>query len=145
MIRRKTRGVAVLAATTAVLLGTSVAANAASGTWSSGGISGVHAQGSWKTEYSKLYFSGYLRDTACDGNPVKLEIRFSEIIGGVPFWYRSETVTNYTGCGTNKNFSYNTYQPGKKISVAVKECKIGGGLGSIDSCSSWATVVTTTV
>ena len=108
MTRFVRRGAAVLAGTAAALLASVSAANAASGTWSSGGISGVHAQGSWKTEYSKLYFSGYVRDTACDGNPVKLEIRFSQIIKGVPFWYRSETVTNYNGWGTNPHFSYNT-------------------------------------
>lgn len=146
MIRGKRRIVAVVAGSAAILLASATAANAASGTWSSSGITGVHAQGSWKTEYSKLYFSGYVKDTSCDGNPVKLEIRFNERLpGGLYYWYRGETVTNYGGCGTSKSFSFNTYQPGKTIQVTVKECLIGGGVGSIDSCSPRYPVVNTSV
>lgn len=122
-------------------------ASAASGTWSSSGVTGVHAQGSWKTEFSKIYFEGYVRDTSCDGHGVYLNIAFmrSDVPGLPAGTYRRETVTNTGGCNTNKSFSFNSYQPGRKISIAVQECvKDAGFLGS-DKCSSFNTVVTTNV
>jgi hypothetical protein len=135
---------AVLGAATALLLVTASAAHADdNGTWSSSGEAGVHAQGSWKTELSKIYFSGYVRDTACDGNRTKLEISFTRYILQIPEPYRRETVTNTSGCGTNKNFSYNSYQPGKRVTIHVKECVIKDN--APDDCSRSYQVVDTHV
>lgn len=142
---KKTRALAVLAAaSTAILIGATTA-DAASGTWSSGGKTGVHAQGSWKTQYSKLYISGYVKDTACDKHAVSLKITFSEYVAaGLYAKYRTETVTNNGGCGSSKSFSYNTYKPGKKILVNVAECIVDGGVGGIDSCTG-SNVINTNV
>ncbi len=136
MMIRTRRGIAVVAMAASALMVGATAANAASGTWSSSGKTGVHAQGTWKTEYSKLYISGYVKDTACDGHAVSLKITFSEYYAaGLYGKYRTETVTNNGGCGSSKSFSYNTYKPGKTILVNVSECIVDGGLGSIDSCT----------
>ena len=134
------RSLSTLAAAAGAIVLTTSPAAAASGTWASGGVSGVHAQGTWKTEYSRLYFSGYVRDTSCDGRNVKLKVEFSTVHAGVPIGYRSETVTNTSGCGTNRSFNYRTYTPGLQTQVRIKECIIK----TIDTCSSWALVASAT-
>lgn len=139
---RRARG--VVAATGVLVAVAALPAHAASGTWSSGGVTGVHAQGSWKTQYSKLYFSGYVKDTACDGHNVKLKITFVDVTYKVPVPYRDETKYNTSGCGSSALFSYNTYVPGHKISVQVKECVVDGGKLGADLCGPTATVLTTT-
>lgn len=145
MDRRALKRMTQITAGAAVMLGlAAMPAHAASGTWSSGGVTGVHAQGTWKTEYSKFYFSGYVKDTACDGRNVKLNIRFVDNFGSVPVTYRSETKYNTSGCGTSANFSYNSYVPGHNISIRVQECVIGGGTLGTDRCGSWATVANAT-
>lgn len=146
LFRNIWRTLAIFLIAPAVALTMAGTAQAATGTWSSGGKSGVHAQGSWKTENSKLYISGYLRDTACDGKNVKIELVFIDV-QPFPFGrpYRYETVVNSTGCGTNKNFSYNTYRPTQKTRISIKECIINGGrLPGVDSCGPLYTVVEAT-
>ena len=95
LFRNIWRTLAIFLIAPATALAMAGTAQAASGTWSSGGKSGVHAQGSWKTENSKLYISGYLRDTACDGKNVKIELVFVDA-RPFPFGYpyRYETVVN---------------------------------------------------
>lgn len=134
------RSLSAVAAAASVVALSTVPAAAASGTWSSAGVSGVHAQGTWKTEYSRLYFSGYVRDTSCDGRNVKLQITFWTVTAGIPIQYRRETVNNTSGCGTSRSFSYNTYQPGTKTEVTIKECVIK----AIDACGGSGPVVSTT-
>lgn len=136
-----TRSFGVLASSAALILAAGTAAHADdNGTWSSAGVAGVHAQGTWKTENSKIYFSGYVRDTACDGHNTKLEITFVRmILPQIPEPYRRETVKNTSGCNTNQTFSFNSYQPGKNVRINVRECVIVNN-GS-DDCSGNPTVV----
>lgn len=51
-------------------------------TWARRRLSHVYAQGTWKTEYSRLYFSGYVRDTSCDGRNVEIEARLYTVYAG---------------------------------------------------------------
>ncbi len=137
------RTVLAAAAAAVLVLAAASSAHAASGTWSSGGQAGVHAQGSWETKLSKIYFSGYVRDTACDGHSVKINISFQHDIAGLPSGYRTETVTNTLGCNQNKSFSFNSYQPGQTVSIAVQECVVYAS--APDHCSSFHRVVRTQV
>lgn len=133
-----TRSAGVLAGSAALIVAIPAAAQAADGTWSTSGQAGVHAQGTWKTENSKIYFEGYVRDTACDGKNTSMTINFARWHWQFPEPYRNETVKNTSGCNTNQHFSFNSYQPGKTVDITVKEC-VG------DDCSHAARVVRTDV
>lgn len=120
----------------AALSGAPSAAADAHGSWSSYGVAGVHAQGEWKVQYSRLYFWGYVRDTACDANAVSLELAFSRSYGKIPGGgYRSEKVTHRGGCNKQTNFSFNTAYTGN-ARVVVWECvvdeKCSGGNVAVD-------------
>ncbi len=136
--REVARAVVLVMAAPILALGVGVTPAQAdsSGTWSTFGKSGVHAQGTWATKFSRLYISGYVRDTACDGHGVKIVLRFT-VADPAPFYrlYRQEEVRNTAGgCGTQTSFSFNTGQGGK-IRVGGSECIINGGVGNVDSCA----------
>ncbi|MFZ5896924.1 MAG: hypothetical protein ACOY0T_38055 [Myxococcota bacterium] len=112
-----------------VLLSASALAEAqAARTWSTNGITGVHAQGSTWTSNSWINIKGYVKDTKCDGGAARVYFAFisSTLPGSTE---REERVsTEGKPCGTVVPFHFRGYS-GKYTEVLARECVSGLGLG----------------
>ncbi|MBC9820122.1 hypothetical protein [Terrabacter sp. MAHUQ-38] len=107
--------VALAAATSAVALAASPAA--ASTTWSSYGVGGVHAQGTISLSYGYITMSGYVRDTLCDGKEAYIFVALARDGKTIS----RERIVNTGGCNTSTNFTRKWYSPTGSV-IWVQEC-----------------------
>ncbi|GAA4345856.1 hypothetical protein [Angustibacter luteus] len=100
-MRKAVMGLATVGLAATTLLVAPSGAQAASTSWSSSGLTGVQASGTWYVSGGRLYVTGRLYDTAGDNKWVRLYVHFKKDCCAL-------VVDNKNGNNTSVPFTFST-------------------------------------